>query len=72
MQLKTKSTANTEPRNRPHPEKIHSGPHGKNEEEDEDTDSVVRPDDFDLPEDDIEDEDVDDEIDDLEEAKRPG
>ena len=78
MQIKTKSTAPTEPKHRPHPDNMHAGPKGTDEEMDQeeekrnvDAESKIHPDDFDLPEKDV-DENVDDEIDALEEANRPG
>ncbi len=71
MQLKTKSTAHTEPKHRPHPDNIKAGPGGK-KEDDEDKDAEIEAEDFDLPEEDIEDENMDDEIDAVEEADRPG
>lgn len=76
MQLKPHPTAHTEPKNRPHPENMHENPGGEKGEtddtEDEDAESTVRPDDFDLPKEDPLEEDVDDEIDEIEEANRPG
>ena len=72
MQLKTKSTAYTEPKHRPHPEKIKAGPREKNEENDKDAEPEIEADDFDLPEKEVEDENLDDEIDAVEEADRPG
>ena len=77
MQLKPKDTANTEPAKRPHSTGVHAGPGSKNEEKDkgtvkEDADSKIRPDDFDVPKENVIEKDTDDEKDKIEEAKRPG
>ncbi|MEP7080478.1 MAG: hypothetical protein ABI784_07105 [Ginsengibacter sp.] len=79
MQLKPLPAENTEPKHRPHPDNMHVGPRSedekkvnRNDKENEDAESLIRPKDFDLPKENIEDENMDDEIDKIEEANRPG